>query len=84
MCGCLFKYYNNNCFVAGVVAFLNGVTRNDIVLFCQSCVKKLEGGSLRLLPSPSKVQQRITEIEQQKEELKIEVSRTLRRLSTGV
>lgn len=39
----------------------------------QSCVKKLEGGSLRLLPSPSKVQQRITEIEQQKEELKIEL-----------
>lgn len=41
---------------------------------CQICVNKLEVGSLRVLPSPSMLQQRITEIDQQKEELKIEVS----------
>ncbi|XP_068426430.1 pleckstrin homology-like domain family B member 3 isoform X2 [Clinocottus analis] len=37
------------------------------------CIKKLEAGSLRVLPSPSMLQQRITEIDQQKEELKIEL-----------
>ncbi|KAL6109575.1 phldb3 [Pungitius sinensis] len=39
----------------------------------RSCIKKLEGGSLRYLPSPSILQRRITEIDQQKEELKIEL-----------
>ncbi|XP_037642106.1 pleckstrin homology-like domain family B member 3 [Sebastes umbrosus] len=39
----------------------------------RSCVKKLEMGSLRVLPSSSMLQQRITEIDQQKEELKIEL-----------
>ncbi|KAM9309807.1 uncharacterized protein phldb3 isoform 2-T2 [Pholidichthys leucotaenia] len=39
----------------------------------KTCVKRLEFGSMRVLPSPSKLQQRITEIEQQKEELKIEL-----------
>ncbi|XP_078478196.1 LOW QUALITY PROTEIN: pleckstrin homology-like domain family B member 3 [Lampetra planeri] len=39
----------------------------------RSCVKKLEVGSLRVLSSPSKLHQRITEIDQQKEELKIEL-----------
>lgn len=39
----------------------------------RSCIKKLEGGSLRALASPSKLQQRIAEIDQQKEELKIEL-----------
>lgn len=39
----------------------------------KSCVKKLEVGSLRVLPSPSMLQRRITEIDQQKEELKIEL-----------
>ncbi|XP_029308335.1 pleckstrin homology-like domain family B member 3 [Cottoperca gobio] len=39
----------------------------------RSCIKKLELGSLRVLPSPSMLQQRITEIDQQKEELKIEL-----------
>nr|XP_020508218.1 pleckstrin homology-like domain family B member 3 isoform X3 [Labrus bergylta] len=39
----------------------------------RSCVKKLEGGSLRILHSPSLVQRRITEIDQHKEELKIEL-----------
>lgn len=42
--------------------------------FCQTSIKKLEVGLLRVLPSPSVLQQRITEIEQQKEELNIEVS----------
>ncbi len=49
----------------------------DFVYFfpsCQPCAKKLEGGSLRVLPLPSTLQKRITEIDQQKEELKIEVS----------
>ncbi|XP_042346283.1 pleckstrin homology-like domain family B member 3 [Plectropomus leopardus] len=39
----------------------------------RSCIKKMEVCSLRSLPSPSKLQQRITEIDQQKEELKIEL-----------
>ncbi|XP_026172656.1 pleckstrin homology-like domain family B member 3 isoform X2 [Mastacembelus armatus] len=39
----------------------------------KSCIKKLEVGSVKVLPSPSKLQQRITEIDQQKEELKIEL-----------
>ncbi|XP_049439908.1 pleckstrin homology-like domain family B member 3 [Epinephelus fuscoguttatus] len=39
----------------------------------RSCIKKLEVGSLRVLSSPSMLQQRITEIDQQKEELKIEL-----------
>ncbi|XP_068591462.1 pleckstrin homology-like domain family B member 3 isoform X2 [Cebidichthys violaceus] len=40
----------------------------------RACIKKLEVGSLRVLPSsPSMLQQRITEIDQQKEELKIEL-----------
>uniref|UniRef100_UPI0037E724BC pleckstrin homology-like domain family B member 3 isoform X2 n=1 Tax=Semicossyphus pulcher TaxID=241346 RepID=UPI0037E724BC len=39
----------------------------------RSCVKKLEGGSLRILPSPSMLQRRIAEIDQHKEELKIEL-----------
>ncbi|KAM9353307.1 pleckstrin homology-like domain family B member 2 [Symphorus nematophorus] len=39
----------------------------------KSCVKKLEVGSHRVLPSPSMLQRRITEIDQQKEELKIEL-----------
>ncbi|XP_070692233.1 pleckstrin homology-like domain family B member 3 isoform X2 [Pempheris klunzingeri] len=39
----------------------------------KSCIKKLEVGSLRVLSSPSKLQQRIAEIDQQKEELKIEL-----------
>ncbi|KAM9852720.1 uncharacterized protein phldb3 isoform 2-T2 [Aulostomus maculatus] len=37
------------------------------------CVKKLEAGSPRVPSSPSKLQQRIAEIDQQKEELKIEL-----------
>ncbi|XP_028985811.1 pleckstrin homology-like domain family B member 3 isoform X2 [Betta splendens] len=37
------------------------------------CVRKLDGGSLRVLTAPSTLQQRITEIDQQKEELKIEL-----------
>ncbi|KAK2844925.1 hypothetical protein Q5P01_011584 [Channa striata] len=37
------------------------------------CIKKKDVGSLRVLPSPSMLQQRLTEIEQQKEELKIEL-----------
>lgn len=41
---------------------------------CQSFIKKLETGSLRVLPSPSLLQKRIAEIDQHKEELKIEVS----------
>lgn len=36
--------------------------------------KKVEAGSLRVLPSTSVFQTRITEIDQKKEELKIEVS----------
>ncbi|XP_041649915.1 pleckstrin homology-like domain family B member 3 [Cheilinus undulatus] len=39
----------------------------------RSCAKKLEGGSLRILQSPSMIQRRITEIDQHKEELKIEL-----------
>lgn len=39
----------------------------------KTSIKKLEVGSLRVLPSPSVLQQRITEIEQQKEELNIEL-----------
>ncbi|XP_035528349.1 pleckstrin homology-like domain family B member 3 isoform X2 [Morone saxatilis] len=39
----------------------------------KSCIKKLEVGSPRVLPSPSMLQRRITEIDQQKEELKIEL-----------
>ncbi|KAM8869856.1 pleckstrin homology-like domain family B member 3 isoform 1-T2 [Spinachia spinachia] len=39
----------------------------------RSCIRKLEGGSLRYLPSPCMLQRRITEIDQQKEELKIEL-----------
>ncbi|XP_040899321.1 pleckstrin homology-like domain family B member 3 isoform X2 [Toxotes jaculatrix] len=39
----------------------------------KSCIKNLEVGSLRALPSPSMLQQRIAEIDQQKEELKIEL-----------
>ncbi|KAE8289106.1 Pleckstrin-like proteiny-like domain family B member 1 Protein LL5-alpha [Larimichthys crocea] len=39
----------------------------------KSCVKKLEVGSLRVLPSSSMLQRRITEIDQQREELKIEL-----------
>ncbi|CAN9513878.1 unnamed protein product [Ophioblennius macclurei] len=39
----------------------------------RSCIKKLDGGSRRVLPSTSMLQQRITEIDQQKEELKIEL-----------
>ncbi|KAM3872943.1 pleckstrin homology-like domain family B member 2 [Diretmus argenteus] len=39
----------------------------------KSCMKQLEVGSARVLPSPSMLQQRITEIDQQKEELKIEL-----------
>ncbi|XP_008300229.1 pleckstrin homology-like domain family B member 3 isoform X2 [Stegastes partitus] len=39
----------------------------------KSCVKKLDLGSLRGLASPSMLQKRITEIDQQKEELKIEL-----------
>ncbi|XP_030605303.1 pleckstrin homology-like domain family B member 3 [Archocentrus centrarchus] len=39
----------------------------------KTCINKLEVGSLRVLPSPSMLQQRITEIDQQKEELKIEL-----------
>lgn len=45
-----------------------------IIYFLQSCIRKSEVGSLRILPSPSKLQQRIAEIDQQKEELKIGVS----------
>lgn len=41
----------------------------------QPCNKKLDVGSLRILQSPSMLQQRITEIDQLKEELKIEVRR---------
>ncbi|KAF7670451.1 hypothetical protein LDENG_00074500 [Lucifuga dentata] len=39
----------------------------------KSCIKKLEMGSARVLLSPSMLQQRITDIDQQKEELKIEL-----------
>ncbi|XP_041843392.1 pleckstrin homology-like domain family B member 3 isoform X2 [Melanotaenia boesemani] len=39
----------------------------------KSCTKKPEVGFLRVLPSPSMLQHRITEINQQKEELKIEL-----------
>ncbi|XP_030015181.1 pleckstrin homology-like domain family B member 3 isoform X2 [Sphaeramia orbicularis] len=39
----------------------------------RSCIKKLEGGSLRAMASPSKLQQQIAELDQQKEELKIEL-----------
>ncbi|XP_054477735.1 pleckstrin homology-like domain family B member 3 isoform X2 [Anoplopoma fimbria] len=39
----------------------------------RSCIKKLEAGSLRVLSSPSMLHQRIKEIDQQKEELKIEL-----------
>ncbi|KAM8826520.1 uncharacterized protein phldb3 isoform 1-T1 [Synchiropus picturatus] len=39
----------------------------------KSSKKKLEGGSTRFLSAPSMLQQRITEIDQQKEELKIEL-----------
>ncbi|XP_073341209.1 pleckstrin homology-like domain family B member 2 isoform X2 [Pagrus major] len=39
----------------------------------KSCVKKLELGSLRVLPSLSMLQRRITDIDQKKEELKIEL-----------
>ncbi|XP_053182669.1 pleckstrin homology-like domain family B member 3 isoform X2 [Scomber japonicus] len=39
----------------------------------KSCIKKLEVGSLRILPSSSMLQQRISELDQQKEELKIEL-----------
>ncbi|XP_044064266.1 pleckstrin homology-like domain family B member 3 isoform X2 [Siniperca chuatsi] len=39
----------------------------------KSCIKRLEVGSVRVLLSPSVLQQRITEIDQQKEELKIEL-----------
>ncbi|XP_063736516.1 pleckstrin homology-like domain family B member 3 isoform X2 [Eleginops maclovinus] len=39
----------------------------------RSCIKKLELASVRVLPSTSMLQQRITEIDQQKEELKIEL-----------
>ncbi|KAL3980363.1 lysophospholipase III [Sarotherodon galilaeus] len=39
----------------------------------KTSIKKLEVGSLRVLPSPSMLQQRITEIDQQKEELNIEL-----------
>nr|XP_046255913.1 pleckstrin homology-like domain family B member 3 isoform X2 [Scatophagus argus] len=38
-----------------------------------SCIKKQEMNSLRVLPSPSLLQRRITEIDQKKEELKIEL-----------
>ncbi|XP_028281922.1 pleckstrin homology-like domain family B member 3 isoform X2 [Parambassis ranga] len=39
----------------------------------KSSVKKLDAGSLKVLSSPSVLHQRITEIDQQKEELKIEL-----------
>ncbi|XP_056236829.1 pleckstrin homology-like domain family B member 3 [Seriola aureovittata] len=39
----------------------------------KSCIRKVEAGSLRVLPSASMLQQRIAEIDQQKEELKIEL-----------
>ncbi|XP_057689454.1 pleckstrin homology-like domain family B member 3 [Corythoichthys intestinalis] len=39
----------------------------------KSCIKKTEVGSPKVVSSPSKVQQRIVEIDQQKEELKIEL-----------
>ncbi|KAM4736331.1 pleckstrin homology-like domain family B member 2 isoform 3-T3 [Anableps anableps] len=39
----------------------------------KSCLKNQEVGSLRVLQSPSMLQRRITEINQQKEELKIEL-----------
>ncbi|XP_070768100.1 pleckstrin homology-like domain family B member 3 [Enoplosus armatus] len=39
----------------------------------KSCIKRLEVGPPRFLPLPSMLQQRITEIDQQKEELKIEL-----------
>ncbi|XP_038163081.1 pleckstrin homology-like domain family B member 3 [Cyprinodon tularosa] len=39
----------------------------------KSCLRKTEVSSLRVLPSPSMLQHRITEINQQKEELKIEL-----------
>ncbi|XP_030248824.1 pleckstrin homology-like domain family B member 3 isoform X3 [Sparus aurata] len=38
-----------------------------------TCIKKLESGSLRVLPSVSMLQRRITDIDQKKEELKIEL-----------
>uniref|UniRef100_A0A3Q1GT97 Pleckstrin homology-like domain, family B, member 3 n=1 Tax=Acanthochromis polyacanthus TaxID=80966 RepID=A0A3Q1GT97_9TELE len=43
------------------------------VIFFQSCLKKLDVGSLKVLALPSMLQKRITEIDQQKEELKIEL-----------
>ncbi|XP_054637053.1 pleckstrin homology-like domain family B member 2 isoform X2 [Dunckerocampus dactyliophorus] len=39
----------------------------------RSCVKETNVDSIRLLPLPSKLQQRIAELDQQKEELKIEL-----------
>ncbi|XP_011483992.1 pleckstrin homology-like domain family B member 3 isoform X3 [Oryzias latipes] len=39
----------------------------------KSCLKKLEGNSLRVLASPTNLQRRITELDQQREELKIEL-----------
>ncbi|XP_036931684.1 pleckstrin homology-like domain family B member 3 isoform X2 [Acanthopagrus latus] len=39
----------------------------------KSCIKKLESGSLRVVPSVSMLQRRITDIDQKKEELKIEL-----------
>ncbi|KAI9999933.1 hypothetical protein NQD34_011776 [Periophthalmus magnuspinnatus] len=39
----------------------------------KSCVRHLQMGSPRAFRSPSRVQQRITEIDQQREELKIEL-----------
>ncbi|XP_071326048.1 pleckstrin homology-like domain family B member 3 isoform X2 [Trachinotus anak] len=39
----------------------------------KSCIRKVEVGSLRVISSPSMLQQRIAEIDQQKEELKIEL-----------
>ncbi|KAM8735397.1 uncharacterized protein phldb3 [Acanthopagrus schlegelii] len=39
----------------------------------KSCIKKLESGSLRAVPSVSMLQRRITDIDQKKEELKIEL-----------
>ncbi|XP_030248823.1 pleckstrin homology-like domain family B member 3 isoform X2 [Sparus aurata] len=39
----------------------------------KTCIKKLESGSLRVLPSVSMLQRRITDIDQKKEELKIEL-----------
>lgn len=53
--------------------WFQSLTCGDIVCFFQSCIKKLEAGSPRSLPSPSVIQRRITDIDQKKEELKIEV-----------